>query len=301
MKRQPCLPKGGFTVNENSKMMMYLVLAFAMAWILQGITIALGQPALSTALLAVSMYAPLMAVLIVHRGLGTAKTGIGWKPRLKGHFRYYLAAWFGPAVFSAAGAALYFILFPQQFDPAMGFLLSQIPAGTALPMPMGTLMALQIAGSVIAAPLVNTIFALGEETGWRGFMTPWFCQRLGNLKGKVLSGVIWGVWHWPLIIFSGYEYGTGYAGAPWTGLPAMCLFTVVLGIALCWVYEKTDSIWAPALMHGAVNAVAGLGLYFTPAGTTHYLLGPTLAGVVAILPLALWVAVTQWKDRAGAR
>ena len=41
------------------------------------------------------------------------------KPRLKGHWRYYLAGLIGPSVLTAIGAAFYFLLFPDQFDPRM--------------------------------------------------------------------------------------------------------------------------------------------------------------------------------------
>jgi membrane protease YdiL (CAAX protease family) len=288
-------------MNESKKMILYLVLTFATAWALQAVTIYAQNAQLSTVLLSVSMFAPLLAVIIISGGISQAKTGIGWRPSLRGHLRDYLFAWFGPFLFSVAGAALYFAIFPDQFDPALGFFTVQIPSSTQLPMSSQALLALQILLAFTAAPFFNMIFALGEEAGWRGFMTPRLCDKLGNTKGLLLSGLIWAVWHWPLILFAGYEYGTGYAGAPFTGIAAMCLFTFAFGTALSWVYDRTGSIWAPALMHGAANATAGLGLYFTPAGTTHYLLGPTLAGVVSVLPLALFACLTLKKSSKDSK
>ena len=50
------------------------------------------------ALLAVSMFCPLAATLLVKKVFLHQPTGIGWK--VQGKRRYWLAAWFGPAVFT---------------------------------------------------------------------------------------------------------------------------------------------------------------------------------------------------------
>ena len=41
-------------------------------------------------------------------------------------------------------------------------------------------------------------------------MMPHLKAQLGLLNGRLLGGVIWGVWHWPLMLLVGYEYGTNY-------------------------------------------------------------------------------------------
>ena len=62
--------------------------------------------------------------------------------------------------------------------------------------------------AVTLAPVINMFAALGEEAGWRGYMMPHLKKQLGLLNGRLLGGVIWGVWHWPLMLLVGYEYGT---------------------------------------------------------------------------------------------
>ena len=57
------------------------------------------------------------------------------------------------------------------------------------------------------------------------------------------------------MLLTGYEYGTDYIGAPVMGLLAFCVFTVSTGIISYHLYEKSYSIWLPALFHGAVNTV----------------------------------------------
>jgi membrane protease YdiL (CAAX protease family) len=177
--------------------------------------------------------------------------------------------------------------------------MSLIAASGEVPLSPSFLLLIQLAGVITYAPLINLLFAIGEESGWRGFMVPALMESWGRRTGLIVGGVIWGAWHWPLIIFVGYQYGIGYFGAPVTGLFAMCLFTTSLGILLQFLYEKGGTIWLPALAHGAINAVAAAPLYFVPADTSHYLLGPTMAGLIPVIPIAVCAAVIllrQQKD-----
>lgn len=268
---------------------LYFLISFGLAWALMiaGMALAQVNPLFYQGLVALAMFAPMLAVLACCRGLGTAKTDIGWKPRFRGNLGRYALALLGPAVLTLAGAALYFLLYPSQFDPGMSVLAAQMGLETVPPV----MMVGQFVLCVTLYPLINMIFALGEEVGWRGYLTPQLQARLGRRGGLLASGVIWGVWHWPLILLAGYEYGVGYPGAPFTGALAMCLFTTAIGILLSWLYEKTGSIWTPALGHGALNAIAALPLYYlADGGASGYLLGPTLAGVISVLP-ALAVAL----------
>ena len=172
-------------------------------------------------------------------------------------------------------------------------------AGQNIPLPAQALAAVMLVQAVTYAPFLNAILAVGEEAGWRGFLTPYLSARFGRRKGLVFSGCIWAVWHWPLILCAGYEYGVGYPGAPFTGMLLMCAAATALGILLSLLYEKAESIWAPALAHGAVNAAAGLGVLFLRAGVTSLFPGPTPFGLIAGLPmfaLAAYVLLRGGKE-----
>src|SRR5262249_58446417 len=58
----------------------------------------------------------------------------------------------------------------------------------------------------------NCATTLGEEIGWRGFLVPELAKRYSFTATSVLSGVIWALWHVPIIVFSGYNAGTGWDG-----------------------------------------------------------------------------------------
>ncbi len=66
-----------------------------------------------------------------------------------------------------------------------------------LEVPVAALLVGQLVNVVIGA-VVNTVPALGEELGWRGYLFPRLL-RLGTVPALVVSGVVWGVWHAPLL------------------------------------------------------------------------------------------------------
>ena len=103
------------TAKEKQGFGLYFLFAFGMAWLLQVYASLLllrdGNAAAYQLLLAVSMFCPLVSVLLVQKFWLHQPTGISWRPRLKGNGRYLLAAWFGPAVFTVLAAVLYGIIF----------------------------------------------------------------------------------------------------------------------------------------------------------------------------------------------
>ena len=275
------------TTKEKQGFGLYFLLAFGMAWLLQVYASLLllrdGNAAAYQLLLVVSMFCPLVSVLLVQKFWLHQPTGISWRPRLKGNGRYLLAAWFGPAVFTVLAAVLYFAVFPSRLDTS----------GSCYLIKNGLL-------AVTLAPLANMIPAVGEEAGWRGYMMPRLKERLGLLNGRLLGGIIWGVWHWPLMLLVGYEYGTNYLGAPLLGLVVWCVVCFALNTLLDWLYEKTGCIWVPAIAHGAFNAIAALPqVLVTPADAYYNVLGPMPIGLIAALPMlaaAVWLTLREMKQ-----
>lgn len=267
------------------KFWRYIAVTFGLGWLLQGIGTLLGG-LWFTVLVALCMFAPMLGVLAAEGSLKTARSGVRWKPRFRGRWGWWLAALWGPAAIAVLGAAVYYLVFPGRFDGGMTALTAQLEAaGSAGTLSPWVMVLLTFLEAVTFAPLVNMLFAVGEETGWRGYMTPFLCGRLGRKKGLVLSGLIWGAWHWPIICLAGYNFGTGYFGWPVTGALMMCAACAALGILLSFLYDRTESVWVPALAHGAFNAAASIGTVFLTPGVTSYILGPTPLGLVAGLPM----------------
>lgn len=292
--------------NENwdkKKFTSYLIWSFSIAWVFQviGSIMALqGNQMAFTMILSVSMFAPFLAAVLAKIPLKT----MGWKPQLKGNIKYILMAWFGPFVFTVLGGILYYIIFPGRLDLTGMYMkasygeimMSQLEAqGITIPL-FVVVTAMQ---ALAYAPWVNMFFALGEEVGWRGAMQPMLKEKLGKRKGLIVGGVIWGAWHWPVMVLAGYEYGLNYWGAPVLGMVLFCLVTVVMGTLLDALYEKTKCIWVPALGHGAINAVSALPvLVLNPAYADQLTVGPLPIGIISVLPalvLTVWILFKKEK------
>ena len=278
------------------KLTKYLFWAFGIAWILQiiaGVLFQKGNSIAYSMLLALSMFAPLIATVIMKSGVRK----LGWKPYIKKNIRWILVAWFGPAVLGATGAALYFLIFPDARDTSFSYVSSVLGTeGLSQLASKGISIQLYVVistvSAIVYAPFVNMLLAVGEEAGWRGTMYPILKEHLGTTKGRLVGGLIWGVWHWPIMFLAGYEYGTSYWGAPITGPLLFCVITSAMGILFDFFYEKTNCIWVPALCHGAINAFAGVPILFmNPAYADKLLLGPLMIGVIGGLPLILVAGV----------
>lgn len=288
---------------KDRKFSKYMIFAFAIAWALQIVASIFsnkGNIMAFQAITAVSMYAPFAAVLLS----GISIRDIGWHPKLlKGKAKYVAAAWLMPAVLSVLGAAIYFLCFPKAFDSSGSYLAAQLgEEGLKQLAEQGLNLRLYSLISLITAitygPLINTFAALGEEIGWRGYMYPRLKEKFGVLKGRLIGGTIWGVWHWPLMIFAGYEYGKSYFGAPVLGLIVFCVFTIVVGILLDELYDKTKCIWIPALGHGAINASNFVVAFMSADYADRMILGPFQNGIIAAIPLIITALIICRRRKA---
>ena len=288
------------TEFNRAQVVKFLLWTFGLAYLIQlgaAFVANSGNLMLGRLIIAGMMVVPTLGVLLA----GGSLRGMGWNPQLRRNWKSFLIAWFAPIALTAVGAALYFLVFPSHFDLSGSNLtaavgeeaLAQLRA-QGLTYPLYVL--ISTAGSVTYAPLINTVVALGEELGWRGFLYPQLKARFGRKTGRLLGGVIWGAWHWPLIWLTGYEYGAAYFGFPVVGMLLFCFITVGWGILHDRLYEISGSIWVPALFHGAINAAATLPAAVCLADTgSARLLGPAPNGLLAGLPFLIAAAMVYFR------
>jgi membrane protease YdiL (CAAX protease family) len=99
--------------------------------------------------------------------------------------------------------------------------------------------------------LQSAVSATGEEIGWRGFLVPVLAQRWNFTGVALVSGVIWALWHFPLILF-----GTYNSAAPkWVALMCFTTMIVTTSTMAAWLRLKSGSVWPAALLHACHNAV----------------------------------------------
>lgn len=201
---------------------------------------------------------------------------------LRGNLKYYGITWFGVALMIIFGTVLYFLVFPNHFDKDMGYMRAVLEAGgqSADILQARQFMYVQIAVGILASPFLNFVNCFGEEWGWRGYLLPKLQKCFPVVPALLINGLIWGLWHAPLTVI-GHNYGTGYWGYPVTGILAMCLFCVVLGIIFSYVTIKTGSCFPAVLAHGTLNGFSAVGIYFTSLEDPYNVfLGPAPTGLV---------------------
>ena len=294
---------------DSRRIIIFLALAFGIAWI-TGLVIYLTGgltnspqivPGISLALVLLAtayMWAPALGNILTRVITREGWKEVGLRPHFKKGWRYWLTGWFLPAVMTLLGAALFFVIFPQYFDASLPYVRKLMAAApTATAMSPWTLALLQLAEAVLIAPILNSLATFGEEFGWRAYLLPKL-MPLGGRKAMLLIGLIWGVWHWP-VIFMGYEYGFKYPGYPWAGPLLFIWVTFGLGTFLGWLTLRSKSIWPAVIGHAAINGIAGVAIFAT-AGQPNTLLGPLPVGIIGSLGYAL-VAIAIFVSPKGLK
>ncbi|HAF48612.1 MAG TPA: CPBP family intramembrane metalloprotease domain-containing protein [Anaerolineaceae bacterium] len=282
------------TGTNKKRIYTFLAFAFGISWAVALViyltgglqnspsyTFSGGQVTLAIILLAsVYMFGPAIANLLTRIITKEGKKDLFLQPNFdQKRGLYFLAAWFLPGLLTITGAILFFLLFPQFYDKNLSTFQSMLAASgqnsSINPWIVAVMQALQ---ALFISPILNAISTFGEEFGWRAYLQPKL-MPLGGRKAVLLTGLIWGVWHWP-IIFMGYNYGSDYFGAPFLGPLAMVWFTLGLSVIFGWLSIKAHSLWPAVIAHGAINGIAALGSIFVK-GNPDSLLGPTPVGIVS--------------------
>lgn len=264
-------------------------------------TIAGGQVSLALVLLATFyMFGPALSNILTRWVTKEGKQDLLLRANF-GHGRwvYFLAAWVLPGLLTIIGMVLFFLILPGNYDGDLIMLRVQMNLAGAGDVSPWVIVVVQITQAILIAPLLNGIPTFGEEFGWRGYLLPKL-MPLGGRKAILLTGAIWGVWHWPVILM-GYNYGFDYPGAPFLGPLAMVWFTIVVGTLLGWVTINAGNVWPAVIGHGALNGIAALSVIFVK-GEPNTLLGPTPVGLIGgagftILAVILFLHPNAFKPK----
>ena len=286
---------------------IFLVIAFGLAWLI-ALPLWLGDGISSpwlTVVAVATMPTPAIAAIIVTRFIERPPSmarALGLRPlgrpgRFIGFLVLGLVAPIALIVIALVVGTLLGVYHPDlvEFSAFRALVTAQLAgAGVdSLPMPIGTLVAIQCA-AVAGGAVFNMIPALGEEIGWRGWLLPRLLP-LGPVPAILFSGLIWGLWHSPLVLL-GYNYPDAPGSLAVLAMVGMC--TVVGGV-FGWLRLRSGSVWPSALAHGSFNAAAGLSVVFSSAShpfdaTQASILGWT-GWIVPAVIVAVLVATGKFR------
>ena len=159
------------------------------------------------------------------------------------------------------------------------------------------LKSLRIFISIFIFSFLNIMPFIGEEYGWRAYLAPRLKEIYGFKKSILLTGFIWGIWHLPLNLF---YYSDGLLTSQIYSILVQLVFCTFLGIFLTYAYNKTNSIWAPVMIHYLNNNLALLfvtdlskDIFFGQ----HYDLKGTLFSIVgSIIFFGIFIFSKYLKD-----
>lgn len=280
---------------QRKSLTWFFIISFAISWPLFLAPLFLPdlepvtRQGILTALFASAMWGPGIAALVVTL-LVEKKPFKSLRLNTLGPKRFYLWAWFLPPFLTILGGLLTILVGTGELDTGFTFMKQQMEqTSTQLPIPAGALVAVQILQALILGPLINLLFTMGEEIGWRGFLLPRL-MPLGQWRALILSGLVWGIWHAPAI-----AQGHNYPDHPILGIFLMTVFCILLGIIFGWLYLNTRSPWVAGIAHGSLNAWAGLPYLFLSPGFDTALGGmlTSLTGFVVMAVFIGWLVLTK--------
>lgn len=263
--------------DSRRETVWFVVLTFAVSTIFY-VLLARGgiQSAAAGLLVAGLMWTPgLTALALQLRFRGSIK-GLGWGP---GGARFWLAGYLVPILYALV---TYLLVWSSPLGDFDWTALDRLAARWHL---------------LALGSIQSCLFALGEEIGWRGYLVPRLARRHGLDRTAILSGLVWAVWHYPLILFAGYA-----GGAPaWYSIACFTVMVVGMSYLLAWLTLRSGSVWPAVLLHGSHNLfVQG---FFDRAtvdtGSTRFWTGEFGAGLAVAAVVAALVTRSLPLARAA--
>lgn len=271
----------------NKKTLLYILITYALMWCVFAVfrfTDISYQSFAGVALASLCMFLPLVAVLIlqaVHHEPLLRGLDVSWKVN-----RWWFVGWLLMPVVALL------TLVVSSWMPGMGYnpdnevitqALTQISQQTGVALTPNLYILITLLSGLFAGATINALFAFGEEIGWRGYLLQQFRGKR-FLTSAILIGLIWGLWHAPLILL-----GHNYPQHPVAGVFMMMLFCAAYTPLILYIRLKSRSVISAAIMHGTLNATAGISNLLIANFNDLLCGGPGLAGILVIFTLDIFL------------
>ncbi len=141
--------------------------------------------------------------------------------------------------------------------------------------------------TTLGLPLLTLVISwpifFGEEYGWRFYLQDRLFALFGGYTGVVLVGLIWGLWHAPLMLM-----GLNFPNESFLSANIVYLvYTIIVSVIFGYAVLKTGSIWIAVLLHGLIDIIVNTGrVYISGADTiVSFLPIIVILGIFAIILL----------------
>lgn len=231
------------TRSVSFRVGLYVLLTFAFSSVFYFFVIRAGHLSGGGGLWVVGlMWCPGAAALVASLATRRPLRQVGWR----WSWRYAAIAYAIPVVYAlVAYGATWALGLGRLPDPVFaGAILLRFGPGSAATA-FGKFLLLQATLGVG----FSCITALGEEIGWRGFLVPELARRSSLPRVALVSGAIWAVWHWPILLFADYNGGT----RPWYSLACFTVLVLAIAFVFAWLRLASGSVWPAVILHASHN------------------------------------------------
>jgi membrane protease YdiL (CAAX protease family) len=191
------------------------------------------------------MWCPAMCAILTKLIFDRNLKGLGWKP---GPAKWLGLAYLLPILYSA-------IIYGLTWLVGQGGFTTDLIAGVASEVGMADASAVQMV-AVYTLLMGTFVFlksslprAFGEELGWRGFLFPELHRMTSFTTASIIGGVLWALYHLPLILFSDYRSAAPIAFQ----VVVFFISTIAMTFVYNWLRARSGSVWPAVVLHASHN------------------------------------------------
>jgi membrane protease YdiL (CAAX protease family) len=260
------------------RLVTFVVFMFGISSVFMGWAISAGSMGTGGGLAALGgMWSPGIAAILTQLIYRKSLRGFGWG---WGKTRYQVWSYIIPILYVGAVHGIVWI--------------SGLGGFNAEPLTSGLGKTLK---NIAVTTVFGSVFALGEEIGWVGFFVPQLAKITSFTNTALARGIVWSVWHYPLII--GGVYGPRNVPV-WYKLVFFTITMTCVSFAFTWMRLKSGSLYTGMFMHASHNMFfqAVFDRLTTETDTTWYFVdefGAISAGVAIVVASIFWSRRKQLK------
>lgn len=279
-------------MKEKKSIIMFLIIVILLSAAVDVVWIRGGEAASAKGISALLMFCPTVAALITRTVYYRKQSLLGFN---KCKFSYILASILIPLIYLAVSYGIYWLIDSSSFIGKLN-IPTQVASNYSDKVRTDTPVAMLI--TWFTTVISSIIAAAGEEIGWRGFLLPQMTKVWNFKKAVIVSGLIWAVWHMPIMIAGLYNPGT----VAWFKYPMFVIDIVAFAAIISLLRMKSGSLWPAIFLHAFHNnfdqVIFGP---MTVGASKAYFIGETGIITVAFVILSSVAVTYYFKKQAPGK